>query len=210
MKAILYILGFTLLINPVQSKKAKDLRKQVQKKYQGFESFTLDFEQITKWEMAGKTDKVAGTILVKEKDLFRLNTPYRTVITDGKSIWNYSADNSQMVIDVYEENDDEITPRTFLYNMPDDYKIVYLLEEKIDGVDYHKMKLETENFDRMFLSITIFINKNTLLIQKVDADDINGNKTTYQIVNFVSNTDLPDSTFEFSPPDGTEIIDMRN
>jgi outer membrane lipoprotein-sorting protein len=55
----------------------------------------------------------------------------------------------------------------------------------------------------------VWIDEGSWTLRKVEMIDVNDTEKTYSVQEIKMNTDLKDSTFLFTPPSGTEVVDLR-
>jgi len=64
--------------------------------------------------------------------------------------------------------------------------------------------------DRSFVkSVKLWVVQGTWDVRKIMVVDVNETETTYVIDRLSLNATLNDTMFSFSPPPGTEIVDLR-
>ena len=117
--------------------------------------------------------------------------------------------NKQVVIDKYKEKQNSISPDLFLLNLPSDYYSTLLGRETEAEKSLLTVKLVPKD-DRSFIkSVKLWIVDGTWDVRKILIVDVNETETMYVIDRLSQNTAINDSLFSFSPPPGTEIVDLR-
>jgi len=190
------------------SKNAKDIVKRVQKKYGALKTLQADFEQIFVWDLAGETQTVKGRIYVNHGNNYRIDTDSQSIVTDGTTVWTYSKDRDQVIIDSVTKSE-ETLPTNLLFQYAEDYKPIFRGEDKFDGRKTYIVYLEPKDQDGLVQSMTIWVDASTWLTTKVEQIDINENISTYIVHNVQEDIKLPASLFTFLPTDDMEVVDLR-
>jgi len=123
----------------------------------------------------------------------------QTLVTNGTTLWNYEPDLIQVTIQTITQD---------FYNSP-----AALLTENAKTLNnyhitttqpntYQLIPKDTENQHVEKLRLHI---KNQS-IQQLEIWDALDNYTIITLTNITTNQQIPDQTFEFTPPEGTDII----
>lgn len=188
---------------------AKDVVKNVQKKYQQLKSLQADFKQEFKWELAGETQMVTGKIYLMDGDKYRIETELQEIITDGSTVWTFSKNSSQVIIDKLDKSNENPLPRDLFFKYSEEYEPVYVGEESIDGNKTHVLNLVPKDEEALIKSMKIWVDGDSWLTRKIEQTDINDNVNTYTVSNIRDNIDLKPSLFKFQVKDDFEVVDLR-
>jgi outer membrane lipoprotein carrier protein len=174
--------------------------ESVQKKYKSLNDISADFKQ----SLNGK-DVITGKIFYSKGNKFRLELKNSTIISNGAILWNYSKGQNKVVINYAVASDpSSFTIEKFLYDYPS--KSVVSLEK---ANNQNVLVLIPQGDSKMnFKKTKILVNSDNLVTQ-VNIENLSGSVTNFQLSNYKLNQNLPDSKFTFSPPEGTNIIDLR-
>lgn len=207
----LAVMSFILLLSAGESHaiSAKDIIKNVKKKYESIQSLKANFKQIYVWKLAGETQTLEGTLLLKSGDRYRIETNDQIIVTDGKKVWTYSKANNQVIIDVLTKSDENKLPKDLLFRYSEDYVPHYIGEEEVDGRKTYLLNLVPKDQDAFIKSMKIWVDASDWLTIKISQTDLNDNVNTYFVTNIEDNVDLPNSLFSFQIPPGAEVIDLR-
>jgi chaperone LolA len=189
--------------------KAEDIVAKIRQTYEKLESLKSEFEQQYTWSLAGETQTLNGTLYLKKGDRYRVETPNQMIITDGKTVWTYSLDKKQVMIDRLEKSKENPLPRDLILKYTRDFKARLLRSEKLGGVDCYVIALTPREEDSFVQAVTAWIDKTTYLAPRIEQADINDNRTVYLLKNAQRNTPLADALFSFKIPDDAEVVDMR-
>lgn len=205
MKLRLLIL-LLFIFNVSFAQDAQEIIKKVQDKYKGISDGKASFSQSIKFS-SGKTSSSSGTLYIQKENKYRIETKGQVIITDGVTSWSYSAGKKQVVIDNYKEDGNTFSPNKFLFKYPENFYSDYEGEEKIGENDCYILKL-TPRYKGSVKSCKIWVDKTASLIRKININSSESN-ITYSLKNIDLDAGVSSSKFSFSPPEGTEVIDLR-
>lgn len=188
---------------------AEEIVEQLQKKYEGIRDAAIVFTQTIRFGVTKAEQTFRGTLYMKKGNRYRVELDERTIVTDGKTVWSYSAVNNQVLIDRYKEDANSISPDKMLVNIPDTYTASFLGEENLGKRRTKIVKLLPKKTRSGIKSMKVWIDDDQWLMRKVQIIDVSDNETTYLVETFTFNKGLSDSTFQFIPPDGADVVDMR-
>jgi chaperone LolA len=187
----------------------KQVTAHLQQRYEMIDDATVKFEKHVKLGLANIEQTFTGTLKMKKPNHYCIVSDYQTFITDGKTVWAYSSANNQVIIDNYKENSNTISPEQFMLNLPDNYYASLLDSKQTDSGTVIHLKLIPKD-DRSFLkSVKLSIEEQSWLIRKIVIIDVNETETTYMVKDIKLNTNIPDKTFTFETPAGSEVVDIR-
>lgn len=182
---------------------------RVRSTYDNLQSLTADFEKDYTWALAGETQTLAGKLYLKKGDRYRIETEVQTIVTDGKTVWTYSPEKSQVFVDRLEKSEENPLPRDLLVKYTNEFKASYLRSETLNGRECHVVQLEARNEEAFARSVTVWVDKKSSVAVQIAQRDLNDNVTTYRLKNFALNPPLNDQLFTFAIPENTEVIDWR-
>lgn len=149
-----------------------------------------------------------GQLFTADSNVFRLNIPAGTYVSDGKTYWEYHPSTKQVIVKPAQTLAGKALPARMLLD--------YLSAEPLscDTLKQGKASLvriglrpseSSANLD----SLDIRISLKSRQWQSVGTVDVNGMRTTYTLKKCRAIASLPTSHFVFNPPKGVEIVDMR-
>lgn len=186
-----------------------ELTSNMQRRYETIENVVAKFAQQVKFGFSNIEQRFTGTLIMKKPRMYRIESEHQTLVTDGTTVWAYSPVNKQVVVDKYKEKQNSISPDLFLLNLPSDYYSTLLGKETEAEKSLLTVKLVPKD-DRSFIkSVKLWIVDGTWDVRKILIVDVNETETLYVIDRLSQNTAINDSLFSFSPPPGTEIVDLR-
>lgn len=171
-------------------------------------TFTSEFEQTLFNENEEVLETSAGVVTLMRPGRFHwvYTQPYtQYLISDGKDLWIYDQDLEQVTVSAISETLEK-SPAAVLAgdtDLDDNYIITDL--GNIDGADW--LELATADPESQYHSIRIGFNGQEL-VGMILFDNL-GQTTRIHFINGKRNSTIDTSIFEFSPPEGIDIIDNR-
>ena len=187
------------------------------KQLSGIQSLTANFEQTTKTSGKAKNNKglsaqhmnqtFKGVMNVERPGKFswQINSPVKqTIVSTGRTVWIYDPDLQQAV---RQNLDEQVanTPALLLSGNTAQIQQSYRITQPDKTKTYYT--LYPKNKEGAFQSLTISFgakNAPTLMI----LEDSLGQTTHVRFSNTKVNAKISASTFNFTPPKGTDIIDQ--
>jgi len=168
-------------------------------------TLTADFKQEL-WSVDQRLLQTeTGTLTLRRPNRFRWIYSKPTeliVVADGNKLWTYDVELAQVTVAPLDTTV-ESTPAMLLSgdrNVRDGFNVVQ--NYKLDGLDWVKLAPKKGGTD--FSSVLIaFKDKAPQRLELVDGLN---QVTRIELKNLVVNPDVPDSTFEFKPPAGVDVI----
>ncbi|SEV89524.1 outer membrane lipoprotein chaperone LolA [Luteibacter sp. 329MFSha] len=153
---------------------------------------------------AGKTSK--GTLALEAPRQFRWETtaPYKqTIVADGSRVWLYDPDLEQVTVrkQSSEEAQSPLTVLTDISQLDRDFHVTE--QGQHDG--YQWLRLTSTSADPQFTYADLGFDAKGALAAMRFQDQL-GNLTKITFANLTRNTALPEGTFTFVPPQGTDVV----
>jgi outer membrane lipoprotein carrier protein len=187
----------------------KDITERLQRRFEMIDDAVAQYTQHIKFGFSNIEQTFAGTLTIKKPNKYRIESEHQTIVTDGETVWAYSPVNHQVILDKYKENRNVLSPDQFVLNLPANYTSAILGSEKSkDGVQII-LKLVPKDERSFVRSVKLWVEEGTWVVRKVSIVDLNDTETTYTIRDLKLNTNVKEKTFTFDPPNGTEIVDLR-
>ncbi len=187
---------------------ADDVLSKVQKKYDTVHDASVRFTEHVRFGVMNTEQTFTGRFLMKKGGMYRIEGEEQTIVTDGHSVWTYSRENHQVVVDVYKEDPKSFSPDKVLVNVPKNYFATLLPGEESKD-ESAVLKLTPRDEKSQIKWMKVWINRSDWLMRKIQIQDISENLTTYTLSDIRLNTNLQDSLFRFTAPEGVEVIDLR-
>lgn len=212
------VISTTVFAAPVAASEQQATANLV-KQLSNIKSLSANFEQTTKATVATKAPQKKGLtgqhmnqtfkgvmkVARPGKFFWETTSPSKqTIVTTGKTVWIYDPDLQQAV---RQSLDDQIanTPALLLSGNTSQIMNAYRVTQPDKGKTYYT--LYPKDRDGAFQSLTISFGVNKAPSLMILEDSL-GQTTQVRFNNVKVNPTIPASTFNFTPPKGTDIIDQ--
>ncbi len=199
---ILYLkiaIAFILSFNFTFAQTKESVFQQIKEKLSSLEQVSFNYQSID-------NSAIKGKIIATKDNKYKLIFNGRIIISDGKSIWNYNAEEKQVLISNFSSKSS--------------FQLQTIFFEVINNTVPEELKEVTNSKSGEYWSLTLLSQKNksdkfVLYLNPENLDiiqiiftyeNINGN---YKIFGFKINPKISNSEFIFKIPKGTEQIDLR-
>ena len=186
----------------------EELALKIEEKYNSLKTLSINFQEEIKSEDFSTLRKFKGKMYLKNPNKFRIEMPSQVVVSDGEYIWVYSKENKQATKNRIDKSKDLFRPNDYLFNFRKNYNYNLEGEKKIAGKNCYKMVYTSKTEGEFFTRITVFFERETLLAQRIEYQDLNDNFTTLSFREIKPDVEISDSRFVFNPPAGVELVDL--
>lgn len=181
---------------------AEAVARQLRERYGAVRSFQADFAQTA----GGRT--LRGTIAVRG-DAYRLDLGAQTLVTDGRTMWTYSRDDRQVVVQDYDAGQIGFSVGQLFTDYLRVFRATGASKARLGGVEHDVLSLRPRQAGSSVQDATLFVRSADGVPTRVRVRDRNGSSLAFDVSNVRLNRSLASSTFRFSPPRGTEVVDLR-
>lgn len=212
------VISTTVFAAPVAASEQQATANLV-RQLSNIKSLSANFEQTTKATVATKAPQKKGLtgqhmnqtfkgvmkVARPGKFFWETTSPSKqTIVTTGKTVWIYDPDLQQAV---RQSLDDQVanTPALLLSGNTSQIMNAYRVTQPDKGKTYYT--LYPKDRDGAFQSLTISFGVNKAPSLMILEDSL-GQTTQVRFNNVKVNPTIPASTFNFTPPKGTDIIDQ--
>jgi len=200
-KKVIFILSFIIICTASFNAQtnALELLKKVQDKFDFVNDLTADIKQTVN----GK-DTFSGKVFFKKVNNLRFEFNSIVIVSDGETTWNYNKNEDKVIITNFDENNtNAFSVNNIIYDYPSECNVsTYESDGEI------VLKLVPETSSLKFNSVDLWINGSSL-IKKILVDDPAGGLIRIDLSGYKLNQNLSQDLFSFTPPEGTEVIDLR-
>ena len=173
--------------------------------------FTAEFVQTSTLDVMEITDTATGRLLVKKPDKMRweYQTPEpQTIITDGVTLWVYRPMDRQVMVGRAPVFFGEGKGAGFLSDVSRlrEHFTITLAAEQTAGEYRLELEPHTSHSDMVLVFLTV--NATSFRIQAVETRNQFGDTTRIVFHNLAPAEDLADSLFDFSIPEGVDIVQL--
>jgi len=176
------------------------LLKNLQDRFDNVNDISAEFKQSTN----GKAI-VSGKFFFKKEDKLRIEFKNSTLVSDGLTNWSFNQKEHKVIIS---QNDgSNVSPfslKKIVYDYPKECavtsendngtKVLVLMPEKNSSIGYSAIKIWMTNEN---------------LISRILMKDNADNLTQIDFSKYKVNQKIPGSKFNFTPPEGSKVIDLR-
>ena len=172
---------------------------ELQSKFDSIQDLSADLTQ----SIAGKNN-LNGKIFYKKENKLRFEFKKILVVSDGETSWNYNMRDNKVIITNYEtEGTNILSINQLIYEYPEECDISAY---EFEGQTVLEFIPNTSTLN--FSSVKLWVDDDNLVTRALFEDTATG-LVQVDISNYSLNSNLPDSYFLFTPPAGSEIIDLR-
>ncbi|WP_164503661.1 outer membrane lipoprotein chaperone LolA [Pleionea sediminis] len=173
-------------------------------------SVSAEFEQEIRDQFNNLKDKSKGVFQLKKpfKFLWQTQKPFQQlIVSNGDVLWTFDQDLDQVNIESLDKAMGN-TPVFFLgadaKTLNESFNITLLPSGQSDAKTFELTPRNNENtFERM---LVLF---NDGQLKEILLKDTLGQQTSVEFSAVNMNVELADSTFEFTPPEGVDVLDSR-
>lgn len=201
-KTLLLIIGILLSIN-LTAQTAEEFFNNVIKKTKSYNDVSIVFNYKIINKEANIYENMSGYASMKG-DSYKLNVDGQEMISDGKILWTHLIEDKEVMISEVTE-DNNTSPLAIINSFSKNVTVNYI-ENNAETKAIEIKGNDGESFERIILTAD-----KDLRIKKIHAYLSDGNEFVYEITEFTTNQNLPDSMFTFNESlyPNVDIIDMR-
>jgi outer membrane lipoprotein-sorting protein len=209
LRMLLLVFCGTLAYPVALAQYSEDVLEQLRKKYDSINDAQVKFSSRMKFAVAKVEQRTNGTLEFKKEHKYRVELEDQTIVTDGETVWSYSAASNQVLIDGFKLDERMMSPERILTAAPRDFSATVIGREKSGSRDLLLLKLIPKGEQSTLKSMKLWIDDDEWLIRKVEMADLNGTETVYTVNDIRLNTGLEDSRFSYRIPEGATVVDLR-
>ncbi len=176
--------------------------RTLQQRYHQVRTLSADFVQST-----GGT-RLTGRLQVRG-DAFRMTVGEQTLVTDGRTLWSYAPDDEQVVVQDYDAAQTGFSIGQLFTDYLRVFRAVGATRATLDGVRHDVLTLRPRDAGSSVRDATLYVRSSDAIPTRVRVRDTNGTLHAFDLSRVQLNPSLPASTFAFTPPRGTEVVDLR-
>jgi len=178
---------------------ANDVLQNIQDKFDTINDLSADLTQSVNGNV-----NLKGKVYYKKENKLRFEFKNILIVSDGESAWNYNQKDNKVVITDYESEGNKILSlRQIVYEYPDDCEM-----STYESEGQRVLELIPKDDTFSFNSIKLYLS-NDYMITKALIDDPASGKIELDLSDYQLNKNIPDNFFQFSPPEGSKVIDLR-
>lgn len=189
---------------------AERILKHLENRYAD-KNFSVDFRQESTIEAMDITDTASGKAWFKHPGKMRWEykkPEQHIIISDGKSLWIYRPADNQVVVGSAAKYFGNGKGASFLA----DFKLIRdTFNVKVAGEkeNRYRLKMTPRRKQIDLAAVYLEVNKKNLDIKQVATENAYGDLTRIFFENLEFNPDMQNDLFEFSIPQGADVLEME-
>ena len=187
---------------PASAQSPDAVARRLQQRYGATETLRARFVQTAGGQ------RLQGTLSVKD-DAFRLDLGSQVLVTDGGTLWSYSRDDDQVVVQDYDPASVGFSPGQLFTDYLDVFRVTGASRATIAGVRHDVLTLRPRRSGSSVRDATLYVRSSDAVPTRVRVHDTNGGTLAFDLRDVERNVPLAASTFRFDAPRGTEVVDLR-
>lgn len=202
-KYLILIIGVILGLR-VSAQNAEDFLNKVVEKMKSYNDISIIFNYQMINTGAGLYENENGFASMKGNS-YVLNIAGQELISNGEILWTHLIDDEEVMISEVTE-DNNTSPIAIVNAFTENISATFIESDDKDITTIEITENEGDSFDRVHISVDKDMN-----IKKVYVATPDGNEFIYEITDYKTNLNLPDSMFIFNEEQhpNVEVIDMR-
>jgi outer membrane lipoprotein carrier protein len=186
---------------------ADQIMKNVKKSLDGMSTLSCSFAWDHAWKTIDRNQHIEGTLQFKKPYRLRVEYSSKTIVVDGKTVWSYSPKNKQVEITKFQSEEKEFPTPQGIFRQYAGRKAALSGNEQVNDRETYIIKLAAPAQNGK--DVTVWVDKASNFPVKTEEVSPNGDISTYILKDVKVNGKISDSVFTFTPPQGTDIVDMR-
>lgn len=201
--AVLLLLGASVHAAPADS-----LLRQSAKFFAGSKGLSLDFEVNVRYAATGENGLQKGSLLVGERNRFRLLVTGMQFYSDGVNLWQYNPAQKQVMVKLLSDLESQFHPSEILFKYLN-CKAKTVREEQWKGRAVHVLTLDPARYKGQFQAMEVWLDPKNMAPLRLQTVDNLGNLSWYTVSNLKRIANPSETDFVFVAPKGVDEIDMR-
>ena len=183
------------------------LLEKVALRYQ--DTMEASFEHTLTSDFWDGSQTMTGSIQLY-KNQYRIETLYEVITGQDDEAWIYRPEENQVLITTIDEEGLAYSPGTLFRSYENFYNAHSSDYELLDGIPHFRLELSPIQADVSIMSLTLWIRESDLIPTKMELMNQNSTRIEIHLSNIRVGVPFPPDIFEFTPPEGVEVIDLRS
>lgn len=185
------------------------IMKRVENAIKDAKTMRIAFVETFVWTLTGDSQSLEGQMVLGEGDRFYIDTPEQVIVSDGKTLWTYSKEAKRVLIDLATQSSDAILPRQILFEYREKYRARIAGNEAAGGRMCIVLDFTSNDEEQYYSRVKVWVDQEAWVPHRVEQTDLNGDITRYELKTVELGVPVEETLFTFTPPRGSEVIDMR-
>ncbi|MCH8961344.1 MAG: outer membrane lipoprotein carrier protein LolA [Bacteroidetes bacterium] len=178
-------------------------------KYNAIDALRAEFTQTMSSSYMDQEESFTG-LLILQGEKFRIETATEVLVVNGQETYVYRPNEQQVLISDVVEDEASFLPTDFLLHHDERFDVLDVDVVTYNGERHYRLNLKPKSADSFFREATLWMRDRDDIITKMTVLDVNETRMVFTLDNIELNPSLDADTFNFTPPDGVEIIDLRS
>ncbi|MDE2997318.1 MAG: outer membrane lipoprotein carrier protein LolA [Bacteroidota bacterium] len=201
-------LGWVLTPDAFGQDQAERLGTALSQRYESIEGMRLRFVQTATSAFMDEEERYSGMLTFTDT-AYHIVTSNQTIVTDGTTTWVHNRGEGQVIINDFVEDESDFSLTQFLRSFSDEYDASYQGTDRLSGVAHERLRLLPRADFASFRQVDLWIRSSDGLVTRLIAVDLNDVRMVFELSDIEVNPNVSGDFFEFSIPDGAEIVDLR-
>lgn len=194
---------------PAAAQDAQALFARLKAKYDAIDAVRARFTQTMTSAYTDDAVTTTGTLVLRGAQ-YRVETGGQTLVNNGKVTWVYLPAEKQVLINDYDEEEALFSINDFFFNYAKHFTVSRADAVQFDRQKHYVLKLQPKNKNGFFREATLWMRDRDNVVTQLKIVDVNDTTMLYKLQNIELNPKLDNAVFSFTPPKGTEVIDLRS
>lgn len=195
-----------LVVSQTSSIDPKSIVGNLKEKYGPEKAANLAFDLTIFWSVRERYEKKSGELIYSPGEKFRLTLGNTSWVSNGQTYWQYSKKTNQVVIKSLLDIDLSLHPSSMMQSFLSYTFSTYSSDDKTIVL---KWEGDSKNSDLPYKKIVINVDRKKMEISELTVIDDDGNESRYTFKKAKFGGAEPASIFEFSIPEGVDVLDTR-
>ena len=207
------LFSFFIVFAQQKDEKAKSILDKVTENTKSFKTIKCSFSYVMDNKTADIHEINKGIILMEGENYYlKIPDMGLEIYRNGKTVWNYMSDANEVTVNNTENSSDAIDPSTLFSFYNEGFIYKFIGEKNKDGKLFYIINLTPEEGNDMACTeISLFIDKEKMLVKEAVMKNKDGNIYTITISDMKTNVPVKEGTFVFEAGKhpGAEVVDLR-
>ena len=175
---------------------AEDTLQEFHAKHRGLNTVSFSF----------KGNGLQGNLVAQRGGMYAITIGDRTVVSNGKTVWNATASNKTVVVNDYKPVSADVSIERVVFDVMSVYRSSIASKsasETVVRLDAPSSQAQIAGISSVEITCT-----SKMVVKKVKIVS-NGSPSEFAITSFRANPKVPLSKFSFTVPNGWQAVDIR-
>lgn len=187
---------------------AQEALAKSQSWFKSGKAWSLDFKLQVFYAESPDVASQRGSLLVADKDRFKLDIAGIKFYSDGESLWQYNVEQKQVLIKAVEDLSSSLHPSELLFKYLN-CKADSLGEGEFNKQKLWVLKLNPDKYAGQFTKMEVWLSQKDFSPVRLFTVDPEGNASWYNIINLKVEKKVSTEDFRYKAVPGVDEIDMR-